>query len=162
VCDYRWGIDWMSGFIVTLYTPLGPTRDYSAIADLHTLQFTVTHTHTHTLGFSVFTSRFLSTDFNTVIIYQSHCNCSTHEVFLAQPNSFLAISRQSSLTAVPRDSFNSDSAESESESYVTTDNQSASLSWYKAPIPGLRPDFFPRSEYGIRYSSVLDSVGRPL
>jgi hypothetical protein len=34
------------------------------------------------------------------------------------------------------------SAESESESYVTTDGQSASLSWYKAPIRGLRPDFF--------------------
>jgi hypothetical protein len=32
--------------------------------------------------------------------------------------------------------------ESESESYVTTDDQSASLSWYKAPIWGLRPDFF--------------------
>jgi hypothetical protein len=32
--------------------------------------------------------------------------------------------------------------ESESESYVTTDDQSASLSWYKAPIRGLRPDFF--------------------
>jgi hypothetical protein len=30
---------------------------------------------------------------------------------------------------------------SESESYVTTDGQSASLSWYKAPIRGLRPDF---------------------
>jgi hypothetical protein len=28
------------------------------------------------------------------------------------------------------------------ESYVTTDGQSASLSWNKAPICGLRPDFF--------------------
>jgi hypothetical protein len=34
-----------------------------------------------------------------------------------------------------------DKPESESESYVTTDGQSASLSWYKAPIRGLRPDF---------------------
>jgi hypothetical protein len=34
------------------------------------------------------------------------------------------------------------SDKSESESYVTTDGQSASLSWYKAPIRGLRPDFF--------------------
>jgi hypothetical protein len=42
------------------------------------------------------------------------------------------------------------SSESESESYVTTDGQSASLSWYKAPIRGLRPDIFFRSEYGIR------------
>jgi hypothetical protein len=31
---------------------------------------------------------------------------------------------------------------SESESYVTTDGQSASLSWYKAPIWGLRPTFY--------------------
>jgi hypothetical protein len=31
---------------------------------------------------------------------------------------------------------------SESESYVTTKGQSASLSWNKAPIWGLRPDFY--------------------
>jgi hypothetical protein len=30
----------------------------------------------------------------------------------------------------------------ESESYVTTDGQSASLSWNKSPIWGLRPDFY--------------------
>jgi hypothetical protein len=30
----------------------------------------------------------------------------------------------------------------ESESYITTDGQSASLSWNKAPIWGLRPDFY--------------------
>jgi hypothetical protein len=30
----------------------------------------------------------------------------------------------------------------ESEPYVTTDGQSASLSWNKAPIWGLRPDFY--------------------
>jgi hypothetical protein len=29
-----------------------------------------------------------------------------------------------------------------SESYTTTDGQSASLSWNKAPIWGLRPDFY--------------------
>jgi hypothetical protein len=34
------------------------------------------------------------------------------------------------------------SAESESESYVTTDGQSASLSWNKAPIWDLRPGFY--------------------
>jgi hypothetical protein len=38
----------------------------------------------------------------------------------------------------------------ESESDVTTNGQSASLSWYKAPIRGLRPDFYFRTEYGIR------------
>jgi hypothetical protein len=32
----------------------------------------------------------------------------------------------------------------ESESYVTTDSQSASVSWNKAPIRGLRPDFYCR------------------
>jgi hypothetical protein len=33
-------------------------------------------------------------------------------------------------------------SESESESYLTTDSQSASLSWNKAPIWGLRPDIY--------------------
>jgi hypothetical protein len=48
--------DWI---YCTLYIHI--TRDYrqySAIAALHTLQFTVTHA----LGFSVFTSRILATD----------------------------------------------------------------------------------------------------
>jgi hypothetical protein len=35
-----------------------------------------------------------------------------------------------------------DKSESESESYITTDNQSASLYWNKAPIWGLRPDIY--------------------
>jgi hypothetical protein len=39
---------------------------------------------------------------------------------------------------------------SESESYVTTDGQSASLSWNKASICGLRPDYYFRTENGIR------------
>jgi hypothetical protein len=41
---YRGVLDWMIGLTDTLYTQLGTTRNYSAIADLHTLQFTVTHT----------------------------------------------------------------------------------------------------------------------
>jgi hypothetical protein len=45
--------------------------------------------------------------------------------------------------------------ESESESYVTADGQSANLSWYKAHIRGLRPDFFFRSEYGIRLTVMF-------
>jgi hypothetical protein len=44
---------------------------------------------------------------------------------------------------------------SESESNVTTDGQSASLSWYKAPIRGLRPDFYFRTEYGIRLTVIF-------
>jgi hypothetical protein len=43
------------------------------------------------------------------------------------------------------------------ESYVTTDGQPASLSWYKAPIWGLRQDlYYLYDSYGL----VL--VGRPL
>jgi hypothetical protein len=46
---------------------------------------------------------------------------------------------------------------SESESYVTTDGQLASLSWSKAPIWGLRPDL-----YYLCDSNGLVLVGRPL
>jgi hypothetical protein len=55
---YRRDKDSMIGFIDTLYAVRGTTGNYSAIADIHTLQFTVTHA----LGFSVFTSRILVTD----------------------------------------------------------------------------------------------------
>jgi hypothetical protein len=44
---------------------------------------------------------------------------------------------QSATTAQTLNSF-----ASESESYVTTDGQSASLSWNKAHIWGLRPEFY--------------------
>jgi hypothetical protein len=55
---YRRVLDWMIGFIAALFTQLGTTGNYSAIADLRTLQFTVTQA----LRFSVFTSRILATD----------------------------------------------------------------------------------------------------
>jgi hypothetical protein len=48
----------MFGFIEALYTVFGTTGNFSEIAELHTLQFTVAHT----LGFSVFISRNLATD----------------------------------------------------------------------------------------------------
>jgi hypothetical protein len=83
VREHRRVLDWRIGFIDTLYTPFGTTDNYSAIADLRTLQFTVTHA----LGFSVFTSRILATDFITVSLSLKI----THEVFFAPPNSFLAI-----------------------------------------------------------------------
>jgi hypothetical protein len=53
----RWILDWTIGFIDTLYIPLRTTGNYSAIAILHAL------------GFSVLTSRILATDLS-----QSHCN----------------------------------------------------------------------------------------
>jgi hypothetical protein len=55
---YRRLLDWMTGFIDTLFTQLETTGNYSAITNLHTLLVTVTHS----LGFSVFTSRILETD----------------------------------------------------------------------------------------------------
>jgi hypothetical protein len=48
----------MIGFLDTLFTQLGTTNNYSAVADLHTLQFTITPA----LGFSIFISRILATD----------------------------------------------------------------------------------------------------
>jgi hypothetical protein len=45
---------------------------------------------------------------------------------------------------------------SESESYITTDGQSASLSWNKAPVWGLRPDlYYYQTVAGLLMWSVL-------
>jgi hypothetical protein len=52
-----------------IHSQLGTTCNYSASADLHTVQFTVTHV----LEFSVFTSRILATD-----LHQSHCHFKSH------------------------------------------------------------------------------------
>jgi hypothetical protein len=51
-------------------------KQYSAIADLHTLQFSVTHTHT--LVPSVITSRILATDFNSLTLTIAHMKSSFH------------------------------------------------------------------------------------
>jgi hypothetical protein len=51
-------LDWMIGFIDTLFTQLSTTVNYSAIAILHILQFTFTHA----LGFPVCTNPILATD----------------------------------------------------------------------------------------------------
>jgi hypothetical protein len=72
--------DWIYWHLIR---QLGTTGNHSATAISHTSQFTVTHA----LGFSVFTSRILATDFITVSLSLQI----THEVFFALPNSFLAI-----------------------------------------------------------------------
>jgi hypothetical protein len=50
-------LDWMIEFIVLIHSTRN-YKQYNAFADVHTLQFTVTHT----VVFSVFTSRILATD----------------------------------------------------------------------------------------------------
>jgi hypothetical protein len=63
----------MIGFIGTTVTASLNYNQYSAIVDLHTFQFTVTHSP----RFSVSTSRILATDLNTETITSNH-----YEVFL--------------------------------------------------------------------------------
>jgi hypothetical protein len=63
----------MIRYISTLVTSYLNHTLKTAIADLHSLQFTVAHT----LGFSVFTSRLLATDLNTETSISNH-----NEVFL--------------------------------------------------------------------------------
>jgi 3-deoxy-D-arabino-heptulosonate 7-phosphate (DAHP) synthase class II len=55
-------LDWMIGFTIQSNRT---QKQYSAIADLRNLQFTVTHA----IGFSVFTSRIQKTE-----LKQSHCD----------------------------------------------------------------------------------------
>jgi hypothetical protein len=92
---YKQFLGGMIGFIDTIY--IHTTRDYrqySAIADLHSSQFTVTRA----LLFSqsslvVFCQR----------IYHSPTSLQiTHEVYITLPSSFLAISSQSPSTAISR------------------------------------------------------------
>jgi hypothetical protein len=64
----------MIGFIGTSVTVSFNYNQYSAIADLHHLQFTVAHA----LGISVSTSRLLAADLNTETITSDH-----YEVFLS-------------------------------------------------------------------------------
>jgi hypothetical protein len=73
---------------MTPYAQYWDYKQHNAIADVHTLQFTVTHA----LGFSVFISRILTTDTDTVSLSLQI----THEVLFSQPDSFLAVSSQSS------------------------------------------------------------------
>jgi hypothetical protein len=72
VCWYAWRIERvlyrMIGFYSTLVTISLNYNQYSAIADLHNLQFTVAHA----LGFSVSTSRLLATDLNTETSTSNH------------------------------------------------------------------------------------------
>jgi hypothetical protein len=95
-------MDWILCLLIT-YIHHSEIHVITMLSLLYSLQFNVTHT----LGFSVFTSRFLATDIKQVII--------TRKVFFSQADfqisyELIAISSQSSSTAVSRDSLNSISA----------------------------------------------------
>jgi hypothetical protein len=81
---YRRVFDWMIESIDNLYIQLGVT-DNTALTLIYTLCSTPLHTHTHTLGFSGFTSHILATDFNTVGIPVSHVKSTLHSLILFLP-----------------------------------------------------------------------------
>jgi hypothetical protein len=117
----------MIGFISTLVIlSLLITIYYRVIADLHTSLFTVAQA----LGFSASTNRLVATDLNTQTITSNHLKSSC---LLRTSCGYLPPRTQNFGTAL---------VESESESQVTIDGQSASLSWNKEPIWGLRSSFY--------------------
>jgi hypothetical protein len=133
------------------FTQFRTTGNYSAIAMLHTFQFTVAQA----LGFSVLTSHILAMGLS-----QSHCHFKSHMksswhnlipflpfllYHLLPPSPELDPVLFRLLFCTPCSSAStvvySSLSHSQSQSYVKTDGQSASLSWNKAPIWGLCPDF---------------------
>jgi hypothetical protein len=104
------------GFIDHFNTQLVITLNYSAIAHLHTLQFTFTH----------------SKSFQTRSVFTSICLVTASNYGYSSASELKSSLNGSSL---PIELFLS------LESHVTTDGQSARLSWNKAPIWGLRPYF---------------------
>jgi hypothetical protein len=116
---YRRILDWMIGFIDTLFTPLGTTGKYSSTA-ISTLYSSLLHTLVSQ------SSLVLSWQHihNSLIVTAAH-----YEVFFAQPNSFLALfsvtfdcrlSQFSAATANSGTRLNSNSSRSRSQSYFTT------------------------------------------
>jgi hypothetical protein len=69
-------LDWMIGFIAPYTLTPRDYRQYSAIAILHTFQFTVSHK----LGSSVFTSRILQRIFQSHRHFNSHMKSSWHSL----------------------------------------------------------------------------------
>jgi hypothetical protein len=84
------GYGLMNGFIALLHTPLRTTSNYSATADLHTLQITAANIKSSSAS-NVFKSRFLVTDVNSEnssdprtqvlparFLYKTDCQLSTN------------------------------------------------------------------------------------
>jgi hypothetical protein len=139
----------VNGFIDHLYTPLGTTSNYSCRWSPHSQ--IITAPARSSPACYVFNSRSLATASNSgdssraqILSSQSSLQNSTLNwqlpgwrpvhtillVFSSQADIQLTTLRQ--LTG----------SESESESYITTDGQSASLSWSKALVWSLRPDLY--------------------
>jgi hypothetical protein len=94
ISDHKRGLDWMIGFIASYtFTQVGTTGSYSAIALLHTFQFTITHAP----RFSVFTSRILGTDLS-----QSHCNFKSHKKSLHSLIQFFPLFSTQFNSSVPK------------------------------------------------------------
>jgi hypothetical protein len=83
---YRRVSEWIIGFIDTLPIELLTINKYSVIA-FSTPYSSLLHTLVSIL---LFPNYLLPTDLS-----QSHCHCSTHEVFFAHPDSFLVSSSRS-------------------------------------------------------------------
>jgi hypothetical protein len=126
--------------LLRLYTRLGTASNYSAIADLHNSQITTALAKSF-LSCCVFTSRSLATA----------CNSGDSSASCGQVLPSPAVV-QNCLSAIPstelnRHLFSASLAElnctqhyqTKSQRHNATDGQSASLSWNKAPIWGLRP-----------------------
>jgi hypothetical protein len=111
----------VNAFIDHLYTPLGSTSNYSAIANPRTSQ-TPKHPLSPFPACCVFISRSLATASNSGV-----SSASRSQVPPSQPPCRTQLSTE--LTG-----------SSQSQSYITNDGQPASLSWNKAPIWDLRPD----------------------
>jgi hypothetical protein len=106
-------------FIDLLYTRLVSTSNYSATANFHNSQITTATAKPFT-SLLCLRSRSLATASNS-----GHSSASRDQVLSSQP----PLQKSTTLT-------------NKSQSYVTTDGQSASLSWCQAPIWGVRPDLY--------------------
>jgi hypothetical protein len=165
-------MDWWIGCTCTdhLNTPFGTTCNYSPIYYLHTLQITrvpacyvynsrslTTTCQVEILQIPALTSllsyEYLATELLSTVnstIAPSLLSLPCRAQLKCQPSTIWAPGwppfHTSLLVFCSQAGFqlttDNWTGQSQSQSYVTTDGQSASLSWNKAPIWGLRPDLY--------------------
>jgi hypothetical protein len=127
VVTLRRGMDWMIGFIGHLHTPLGTTSNYSAIAHLHTLPFTVTHILV--VSWQRIHNSLTVTMHN---VFKSPNTLETHRTLNYHFFSLIFAELNTRLTAHVELRNSTDCRRIESN--ATTDSQSASMSWNDALI----------------------------